>query len=113
MSDFTSVAKVGSIDDGTGQAFKVGNKMVAVFNCGGKYYAINDFCPHMGASLASGYVEGDTVTCPWHAWRFRVTDGAWVDNPKVCTAKYEVRVEGDDIQVRVPPPPEKPVQPPA
>jgi nitrite reductase (NADH) small subunit/3-phenylpropionate/trans-cinnamate dioxygenase ferredoxin subunit len=104
MSDFTTVAKVGSIDEGTGQAFKVGNKMVAVFHRDGKYYAINDFCPHMGASLAGGYFEGDTVTCPWHAWRFRVTDGAWVDNPKICTASYEVRVEGDEIQVRVPPP---------
>lgn len=104
MSDFIPVAKVGSIDDGTGQAFKVGSKMVAVFHCGGQYYAINDFCPHMGASLAGGYVEGEVVTCPWHAWRFRVTDGTWVDNPKVCTASYEVRIAGDEIQVRVPEP---------
>lgn len=102
MSDFIPVAKVESIEDGTGQAFNVGGTMVAVFNCGGQYYAINDFCPHMGASLAGGYVEDETITCPWHAWRFRVTDGAWMDNPKVSTESYEVRVEGDEIQVRVP-----------
>ena len=102
MSEFVTVAKVGAIEDGTGQAFNVGGKMVAVFNCGGTHYAINDFCPHMGASLAGGYVEDDTVTCPWHAWRFRVSDGAWLDNPKVSTDSYELRIEGDEIQVRLP-----------
>lgn len=101
MSDFVTVAKVGAIEDGTGQAFNVGGKMVAVFNCGGEHYAINDFCPHMGASLAGGYVEDGAVTCPWHAWRFSVKNGAWLDNPKVSTDSYEVRVEGDEIQVRV------------
>lgn len=101
MSDFVTVAKVGAIEDGTGQAFAVSGRMVAVFNCDGQYYAINDFCPHMGASLAGGYVEGEVVTCPWHAWRFRVTDGTWMDNPKVATDAYEVRVQGDEIQVRV------------
>lgn len=101
MSDFVTVAKVGAIEDGTGQAFNVGGKMVAVFNCGGEHYAINDFCPHMGASLAGGYVEDEAVTCPWHAWRFSVKDGRWLDNPKVSTDSYDVRVEGDEIQVRV------------
>ena len=104
MSDFTTVAKVGSIDEGTGQAFKVGNKMVAIFHRDGKYYAINDFCPHMGASLAGGYFEGDTVTCPWHAWRFKIADGAWCDNPKLKIGAYEVRVIGDEIHVDLPEP---------
>ena len=45
-------------------------------------FAIDDVCPHMGASLGGGYVEGGIVTCPWHAWRFRLTDGAWADNPR-------------------------------
>ena len=101
MSEFVTVSKVGGIEDGTGQAFNVGGKMVAVFNCGGAYHAINDFCPHMGASLAGGYVEDEAVTCPWHAWRFSVKDGTWLDNPNVSTDSYEVRVEGDEIQVRV------------
>jgi nitrite reductase (NADH) small subunit/3-phenylpropionate/trans-cinnamate dioxygenase ferredoxin subunit len=55
----------------------------------------------MGASLAGGYVEGGVVTCPWHAWRFRLGDGAWADNPRVKTGCYPVRLAGDDIQVGV------------
>ena len=107
MSEFTTVAKVSDIPAGQGQAFAVGGRMVAVFNEDGRFFAIDDFCPHMGASLAGGYVEEGAVTSPWHAWRFCVRDGTWLDNPngKVKTNCYEVRVVGEEIQVRVPPPP--------
>lgn len=106
MSEYVTVAKVGAIPEGTGAAFPVGDKMVAVFNLGGgRYEAINDFCPHMGASLADGFLEDGIVTCPWHAWRFRTSDGTWCDNPRIRTDAFEVRVEGDEIQVRAAPVP--------
>jgi nitrite reductase (NADH) small subunit/3-phenylpropionate/trans-cinnamate dioxygenase ferredoxin subunit len=108
MSEFTTVAKTSDIPEGTGAAFAVNGRMVAVFNDGGKFFAIDDFCPHMGASLAGGPVENGIVTCPWHAWRFCVHDGKWCDNPRLKVDNFEVRVEGDDVQVRV-----VPKQPPA
>lgn len=104
MSEFQTVAKVGDIPAGEGRAFTVNGKLVAVFFVDGEYSAINDLCLHMGASLSSGYVENGVVMCPWHAWRFDVRDGTWCDNPKVKTDAYEVRVEGDEIQVLVPDP---------
>jgi nitrite reductase (NADH) small subunit/3-phenylpropionate/trans-cinnamate dioxygenase ferredoxin subunit len=106
-AEFQTVARVGDIPAGQGRSYPVNGRMIAVFFVGGEYTAINDFCPHMGASLASGYVEGTAVTCPWHAWRFCVKDGTWLDNPssKVKTDCYPVRVEGDEIQVQVPEPP--------
>ena len=48
----------------------------------------------MGASLSGGYVENGVVTCPWHAWRFRLADGAWADNPRIKIGCYPVRVAG-------------------
>ena len=101
MPDFVTVAKVGSIEEGKGDAFAVNGRMVAVFFVEGRYFAINDICPHMGASLAGGEVFDGVVACPWHAWRFRVTDGTWCDNPRIKTDVYEVRVVGDEIQVSV------------
>jgi nitrite reductase (NADH) small subunit len=57
----------------------------------------------MGASLADGCVEGTSVTCSWHGWRFSVKDGAWLDNPrsKIANPSYPVRVVGDEIQVEI------------
>jgi nitrite reductase (NADH) small subunit/3-phenylpropionate/trans-cinnamate dioxygenase ferredoxin subunit len=103
---FETVAQVGDIPPGEGRAYPVNGRMVAVFRVGDAYHAIADACPHMGASLASGWLEDGAVSCPWHAWRFSVTDGTWLDNPKskVCTPCYEVRVVGQEIQVRVPTP---------
>jgi nitrite reductase (NADH) small subunit/3-phenylpropionate/trans-cinnamate dioxygenase ferredoxin subunit len=101
MSEFQTVAKVGDIPSGEGRAFPIGGILVAVFNTAGEYSAIRDACPHMGASLATGHVEEGCVICPWHAWRFSVTDGTWLDNPqsKLGNECYAVRVEGDEIQV--------------
>ncbi|MEX0936741.1 MAG: nitrite reductase small subunit NirD [Pirellulales bacterium] len=100
MSEFVTVAKVGAIAAGRGEAFPLGERLVAVFHVDGEYFAIDDFCPHMGASLSAGHVEGKTVTCPWHAWRFCIREGTWCDNPRLKVSAYEVRVEGDQIQVR-------------
>ncbi len=100
--DFVTVAKVGSIPEGQGNTFAVGERLVAVFNRGGNYFAIDDLCPHMGASLGAGELYEDTVLCPWHAWRFCITDGTWCDNPRIKIDAFETRIVGDEIQVRVP-----------
>lgn len=108
---FAPVAKTGSIPAGEGRTFEVNGRLVAVFFDGTAYHAMDDLCPHMGASLGSGPFVDGMVTCPWHAWRFRACDGAWCDNEKLKVEVFSVRVEGDSICVRVPP--AKPVELPA
>jgi nitrite reductase (NADH) small subunit/3-phenylpropionate/trans-cinnamate dioxygenase ferredoxin subunit len=107
MAEFEAVAAVDEIPEGQGRAFTVNGRRVAVFRREGVFYAINDACPHMGASLAKGHLEGTAVVCPWHAWSFCVTDGVWLDNPKskIRTDSYQVRVLNDRIEVCVPEPP--------
>jgi len=104
MSEFHTVARVGEIPEGEGRSFQVAGRMVAVFLTDGEYTAIDDICSHMGASLAGGSVENGVVYCPWHAWRFCVKQGTWMDNPKSAIGQqcFEVRVEGDEIQVAAP-----------
>ena len=64
-AEFVTVAKVGAIPEGEGASFQVGKRLVAVFNHQGKYLAIDDLCPHMGASLGAGYLDEEgVVTCP-------------------------------------------------
>jgi len=108
---FTPVARAGGIPPGEGRVFEVAGRLVAVFFDGERYSAIDDLCPHMGASLGSGPMVDGVVTCPWHAWRFRVCDGAWCDNPKLRVDVFETRVTDGMIEVRVPP--AKPVELPA
>jgi nitrite reductase (NADH) small subunit len=107
MAEFQTVARVGDIPAGEGRPYCIGGRMVGVFFVDDRYYAINDICPHMGASLSAGPVEGTAVMCPWHAWRFSICDGSWLDAPKskVRTETYEIRVVESEIQVLIPDPP--------
>jgi nitrite reductase (NADH) small subunit/3-phenylpropionate/trans-cinnamate dioxygenase ferredoxin subunit len=100
MSEFQTVCKVQELRAGEGKTVVVGNKLVALFLIDGACFAIDDACPHMGMSLSAGYVEDGIVTCPWHAWRFRLADGVWADNPRIRTGCYQVRVVGDDVQIQ-------------
>jgi nitrite reductase (NADH) small subunit len=100
MSDFIAVGAIDDFKDGEGKAVEVGDRMVAIFRKGNEFHAIDDFCPHMGASLAGGYVEGDSVTCPWHAWRFCIRDGSWEDNPRIKVETFEIKTENGVVFVR-------------
>lgn len=101
MPEYHTVGKVGDIPEGEARSYEVGKRLIAVFRQNGAYTAIDDVCPHMGASLSGGWVEDGIVTCPWHAWRFRLADGAWADNPRIKIGCYPVRIVGDEIQVEL------------
>jgi nitrite reductase (NADH) small subunit/3-phenylpropionate/trans-cinnamate dioxygenase ferredoxin subunit len=101
MAEFQGVGRVGDLAEGEARVVEVGNKLIALFRRNGEYFAIDDICPHMGASLSEGIVENGIVTCPWHAWRFRLADGTWADNPRIKIGCFPVRIVGDEIQVQV------------
>jgi len=66
-----------------------------------RYYALDDRCPHMGASLGVGEVRDGAVICDRHLWAYRLDDGVCPDTPSLKAKTYEVRVEGGDVQVRL------------
>ena len=102
MGQRLTVARAGDIPEGGSVVVEVRGKDVAVFRVNGELHAIDDMCPHMGASLSGGFVEDGCVTCPWHYWRFRLTDGSWADNPRVKIGSYKLHVEGDEVQLELP-----------
>lgn len=100
---FQKVCRAADLAEGQTRVVELNGKLIALFCHEGRYYAIDDVCPHMGASLSGGEVEQGIVTCPWHGWRFRLADGAWADSPRVRTGCYSVRLVGDDVEVEYPP----------
>ena len=67
----------------------------------GEVYAIEDACNHAGASLSEGWVEGDCVVCPMHAYVFELRTGKLARPKGLCSDQrtYEARIEGDEVVV--------------
>jgi nitrite reductase/ring-hydroxylating ferredoxin subunit len=101
MANFVRICKTTDIKEGSGRSIEINGKPVAVFNVNGNFYAINDVCGHRGGPLGEGELDGNTVICPWHGWRYDVTTGANELVPDLPTNTYEVKVDGEDILVDV------------
>src|SRR4029077_17375763 len=95
MADYVKVATTGEIPAGSGMTVAAAAKPIAVFNCAGTFYAIDDTCPHQGGPLGEGELDGTIVTCPWHGWQYDVTTGVNTMDESERGHRYEAKVEGD------------------
>lgn len=101
MSDWVDVAPVNDLPPGGSRVVDADDVMIAVFNLGGEYYAIEDVCTHDGGELGSGAVEGDEIVCPRHGARFNIKTGEVTAPPAYeAVAIFPVRVQDGMVQVR-------------
>ena len=90
------------LEEGKGQKVVLGEKMaVAVFLVEGKVHVLRNECPHQGGSLGDGSLEGTTVSCPDHQWKFDVTTGTCVSVSGSQARRFEVEVLGEEVFIRV------------
>ncbi len=61
-------------------------------------FALDNRCPHEGYPLASGDLKGCELTCAWHNWKFKVTDGSCVLGGEGVRS-YPVRIRNGGIEV--------------
>ena len=82
------------------KAFEIGDKRLAVFNIGGRFYVTDDECTHASASLADGMLEGEVIECAMHLGAFHVPTGEVKAPPcAVALRTYKIIREGDDVLV--------------
>jgi 3-phenylpropionate/trans-cinnamate dioxygenase ferredoxin subunit len=75
MSRFVDVAGVDDLADGAMKSVKVEERYLLLAHVGGRYYATDGRCPHMGGELSHGNLEGTIVTCPRHGSQFDIATG--------------------------------------
>jgi NAD(P)H-dependent nitrite reductase small subunit len=96
-----AVADVSEVPEGQGRTMEVGGRTIALFNVGGKFFALENACPHRGGPLGDGPLMGTTVTCPWHGWQFDCATGKSMRNPAVGVACFPASVEGGTVYVEI------------
>lgn len=100
---FVPVARVTEIPIGRGRFVEHGTGAVAVFNAGrGRFCAVSALCPHEDGPLSEGWLEGDTVVCPWHGYDFDVATGACRVADDLSIGVYRTRVTGGVVEVELP-----------
>jgi 3-phenylpropionate/trans-cinnamate dioxygenase ferredoxin subunit len=104
MSDFVPVAKTSELPDPGKMLVEVGERLIVLMHAVGHYYALDDICTHDGGPLSEGPLDpqANTIACPRHGAKFDIRTGAAVSMPATKpTAAHEVKIEGDQIFVRL------------
>lgn len=98
----STVGKVEDVPNRRGATVKLKDgSEVALFNVDGKFYAIENFCPHKGFPLADSRLYGNIIECDLHGYRFDVTNGTCFTKKSCSIESYEVVIEDDWIKISV------------
>jgi NADPH-dependent 2,4-dienoyl-CoA reductase/sulfur reductase-like enzyme/nitrite reductase/ring-hydroxylating ferredoxin subunit len=97
------VAKVSDLRDGDMKEVVVGQTKVLLTRIKGKFHAIGAICTHYGGYLAEGILSGERVFCPYHQSVFNAITGDLEEPPAFdAVPRFEVRIDGEDVVVRIP-----------
>jgi len=99
---FVRVASTRDVAPGAMKGITADSTEILLVNLAGTYFAIGNICRHMGCRISMGTLSGDVVTCPCHGSQYNVKTGTIVRGPTIePEPPYEVRVEDDQILVRI------------
>ena len=74
---------------------------VVLARVGGVVYAVSGKCAHMACPLFTGKLDGFTITCPCHDWRFDIRTGRFIDAPELGIAIYSTKSEDGRVFVNL------------
>ena len=101
--EYVPVATTDELPPGERIIFDIDGEPIAVFNIGGKYFAIKDVCSHDDGPVAEGPLEEFEIECPRHGARFDVRNGKVLSLPAIVDIPaYPVRVEDGEVLIGLP-----------
>lgn len=103
-----SAGPAAEIPDGDRRIIQAGDLSIGVFHHKGSWVALHNHCQHRGGPVATGLLEGDTLTCPWHGYQYDVNTGGLLVDPSVKLETYPVTLRDGQVFVTVPEPEKSP-----
>ena len=97
------VAKINDLRDGEMKEVAAGATKILLARVSGNYHAVGASCPHYGAPLVEGVLNGERLICPWHHSCFNVATGDLEEPPALdALVRYEGKIDGGRVVVSVP-----------
>lgn len=103
MAEWTTATRLQTLQANGRCLARLGAVDVALFHIEGTVYAIEDACPHAGASLCGGPLSGHQVQCRAHGLKFNLHSGAMAGAAGLKVKVFPVQVVGEEVQVQIPP----------
>ena len=72
---FYPLEKFINLHDGYRRVFRIDEHQLLLIQEGGERYLVEALCPHRGHPLERGSIEGGTLRCPLHDYRFELDSG--------------------------------------
>ena len=98
---YKKLCELKALDEGVLLGIRVDDVNLVVLRVGGRIHAYEDQCAHRGVKLSHGMLVGNALLCPAHHWQYDATTGKGVTQPLVQLKKFEIKVDGDDVLVRL------------
>lgn len=95
------VGRVDEIPEGERKLLEVADKSIGVFHHKGCWYAIENKCLHRGGPIATGTLDEDVITCPWHGYQYNLTNGELLMDRSAHLEMYPVEVRDGEIHIQV------------
>lgn len=102
MTDFVRICALSDLPVGTIKAATLGFRDIVLARTDKGVFALANECTHDGSPIATGKLRGDSIMCTRHGARFDLATGHVTAPPAIVPLdRFEVRVVGDDILVKV------------
>jgi nitrite reductase/ring-hydroxylating ferredoxin subunit len=102
-ANFVRAARLDDVRDSGRMPVRVGGHSLALFFDGGKVYAVDNRCPHMGFPLHRGSVQDGILTCHWHHARFDLESGGTFDQFADEARVFPVEIRDGEVWVDLAP----------
>ncbi len=99
--EWTPVLSSSALLAGEPQQVEAAGVGVVLFRDSAEIWAVGEYCPHLGAPMADGWVDRGFITCPWHVSRFQPDTGKVLQGPATAPLPcYQTRVRNGMVEVR-------------
>ena len=102
MAKLVKIAEKRDLTEGSGRVVNVEGRSIALFRVKDEYFALANVCLHRGGPLGEGSLNGSTITCPWHGWKFDVRTGSFTVIPTLKVTTYKVKEQNGSVMVEIP-----------
>jgi 3-phenylpropionate/trans-cinnamate dioxygenase ferredoxin subunit len=99
---FVAAAKVDDVPAGAKKLVEVNGQSILLCHTKDQVFAVRNLCSHAYEALSDGRMKNGWIACPVHGARFDLATGAAMNPPATMPIDtFEVRIEGDTIEVAV------------